>query len=137
MPPKAKPTVYVRAPNDFQVFKSESAVISSLTKAGETIILNAKDPEPEGCLKGFVSDDISSYVKVVGLIDLKVEIARIQKRQTQISKLKEGLQNKISLPSYQEKTPEKIKKENDEKMAGYVTEIAELDKQMETLSKLA
>lgn len=91
VPPKAKPTVYIRAPNDLESFKRETAVVSSLVKAGETIVIGADDAEPEGCLKGFVTDDISTYIKVAGIIDLKVEIQRIEKRQGQIQKLKDQL----------------------------------------------
>lgn len=38
------------------------------------------DSEPAGCLKGFVGDGISIYVKVIGLIDIKLELGRINKR---------------------------------------------------------
>jgi len=40
------------------------------------------------------------------------------------------------LPAYLEKTPENVRQQNDEKLAGYATEIAELDKQAQTISKL-
>ena len=79
----AKPTICIRAPNDLEMFKNEVAVVQALTKAGECIILG-DEPEPEGCLKGFVSDDISCYVKVIGIIDIKLEITRINKRVKQL-----------------------------------------------------
>lgn len=136
VPPKAKPTIYIRAPNDFESFKRETDVVSSLVKAGETIVIGADAAEPEGCLKNFVSDDISTYVKVAGMIDIKVEIQRIEKKQDQISKLKDQLKAKTSLPTYLAKTPENVRKQNDEKLSGYDTELAELNKQVQTLSKL-
>ena len=55
-------------------------MLQSLSKAGEAIVLGANDEIPAGCLKGFVSEKISIYVKVVGLIDIKLEISRINKR---------------------------------------------------------
>lgn len=78
----AKPTVVVQTANAelLEIFKSEVAVVSSLVKAGETIVLGANEEVPTGCLKGFVSDEISIYVKVIGLIDIKLEIGRINKR---------------------------------------------------------
>jgi hypothetical protein len=62
------------------VFKSETSVLTSLMKSGETIILSAEEKIPDGCVKGFVSDEISTFVKVIGLIDINLEINRINKR---------------------------------------------------------
>lgn len=59
------------------MFDQEKDVVQSLVKSGETIILSADDQVPVGCLKGFVSENISVYVKVIGLIDIKLELARI------------------------------------------------------------
>ena len=62
-----------------------------MVKAGETSVLQAGEGEPAGCLKGFVSDGISIYVKVIGLIDIKLEIGRINKRVKQLDDLKQKL----------------------------------------------
>ena len=53
--------------------------------------MQAGEGEPAGCLKGFVSDGISIYVKVIGLIDIKLEIGRINKRVKQLDDLKQKL----------------------------------------------
>lgn len=63
------------------MFIAEKDVIQSLTRAGEVIVLRDGEAEPEGCLSGFVSEEITVYVKVIGLIDIKLELARIAKRQ--------------------------------------------------------
>lgn len=60
-------------------------------KAGEIIVLAGNESEPAGCLKGFVSDEISIYVKVIGLIDIKLEIGRINKRMKQLDDLRQKL----------------------------------------------
>jgi hypothetical protein len=56
----AKPTIVVQTSNAdlLALFKSEVAVVSSLVKAGETIIISGSEEVPAGCLKGFVSDEI-------------------------------------------------------------------------------
>ena len=56
----AKPTIVVQTSNPdlLSLFKSEVAVVSSLVKAGETIIISGSEEVPAGCLKGFVSDEI-------------------------------------------------------------------------------
>ena len=99
-------------------------------------MLGADDLVPAGCLKGFVSENISVFVKVIGLIDIKLEIARITKRLKQLEELASKLQEKINAPTYTEKVPEKIRADNDAKLAGYQTEIDENLKQLKIMETL-
>lgn len=84
-------------------------MITSLVKAGETLVIKGDQQPPEGCLKGFVTDEISIYVKVVGLIDMKLETARIDKRIKEIETLKAGMMKKMTIPNYETKVPESIR----------------------------
>lgn len=133
----AKPTVVVQTANAelLEIFKSEVAVVSSLVKAGETIVLGANEEVPTGCLKGFVSDEISIYVKVIGLIDIKLEIGRINKRVKQLEDFKSKLHQKMNIPNYDTKVPANVKQENTDKMAGYDIELQETLKQTAILEK--
>lgn len=135
----AKPTVVVQTGNPelLQIFKSEVAVVNSLVKAGETFVIGADETEPAGCLKGFVSDEISIYVKVIGLIDIKLEIGRINKRVKQLEDFKMKLNQKMTIPNYDTKVPESVKTENNEKMASYDNELSETLKQLTLLEKLS
>ena len=114
----AKPTVCVSSTSDdlHHMFKREAAVVTSLVKAGETIVLNAGEADPAGCLRGFASDDISIYVKVIGLIDIKLEIVRINKRTKALEDFMQKLDQKMKMPGYESKVPENVRKENTEKM---------------------
>jgi hypothetical protein len=78
----ARPTICIRATKNevYEMFKQEAVVVGSLVKAGETMVIGASEPDPEQCLRGFAYDDIHIFVKVIGLIDIKLEIARINKR---------------------------------------------------------
>ena len=62
------------------MFVSEKDVVQSLARAGEVLILGGGEQEPDGCVSGFVTDEITVYVKVAGLIDINMELARIAKR---------------------------------------------------------
>lgn len=53
---------------------AEKDVLQALSRAGEFLVLSGADKEPEGSLSGFVSDEITVYVKVIGLIDIKLEL---------------------------------------------------------------
>lgn len=97
-----KPTIVVQASTShlLNMFNKEVAVISSLVKAGETLVISGEQQPPEGCLKGFVNDEISIFVKVVGLIDIKLETDRINKRIKELDTLKAGMQKKMTIPNY-------------------------------------
>lgn len=72
----AYPTIYVRAYSEatFNLLKQESLMIQTLARAGSCTVLGKDDPEPEGVLKNHMSDDVETYVKVVGLIDINLEV---------------------------------------------------------------
>ena len=132
----ARPTVAVRAQSaqTKAMFVAEKDVIQSLARAGEVIVLGGAEPEPEGCVSGFVSDDITVYVKVIGLIDIKLELARLAKRRKQLAGLKQKLSDKMAAASYLERVPEQVRKQDAEKLAGYENELATLDAQTANMS---
>lgn len=134
----AKPTIAVqsRTPELHKMFLSQKDVIEALVKSGETNIIAKGEAEPEGSLKGFVSEDISVYVKVIGLIDVKLEIARIAKQNGKLQDLAAKLQAKMDASSYQGRVPDKVKADDAAKLARYKAEIAEMDKQAKNLSNL-
>lgn len=86
-------------------------------------------------MKGFVSDETFIYVKVIGLIDISLEVGRINKRVKQLEDMKSKLEQKINIPDYINKVPEKVRNENAEKMAGYDVELAEVLKQVALMEK--
>ena len=133
----AKPTIFLQTENQElrAIFQQEKTVIQSLVKAGETSVIQPGEDEPAGCLKGFVCDGISIYVKVIGLIDIKLEVGRINKRVKQLEDLKLKLNQKIGAPGYETKVPENVRQENLDKLAGYDNELAETQKQLGILEK--
>jgi valyl-tRNA synthetase len=135
----ANPSIFIKCASDAlkDTFSKETAVFQSLIRAGETTVLGKDAADPEGCIKNFVNDEITIYVKVVGLIDMNMEIQRVQKRIAEIQKLKDGLAKKTQMPGYEKKVPEKVRTENAAKMAGYDTEIKECEKSIADLAKFA
>jgi valyl-tRNA synthetase len=82
-----------------------------------------------------VSEEITSYVKVAGLIDIDLELARIQKRSSQLTDLMDKLTKKMAAPSYTERVPEKVRQQDSEKVTGYENELATLASQTANLTK--
>lgn len=136
----AKPTIGVSVANAElkAMFEGETSVITSLVKSGETFVIETgKDADKaQGCVSCFVTDEIQVLVKVIGLIDLKLEIKRIEKRSKQLEDLATKLKQKIDAPSYLERVPEHVRNENIGKLSGYNVELAAQHAQIEVLAKL-
>jgi valyl-tRNA synthetase len=94
-------------------------------------VLGPSDEEPAGCLKSLISDELIGYIKVVGLIDIKLEIERLDKRNGQLNKYIEDIKKKNSSA----KVPDSIKKDNNEKIATYENEKEENEKSANELKK--
>ena len=98
IPNNAKPTIFLKLADDdlCKVFTQEKSVIQALVKAEGVTILGKSEQEPEGCVKGFVSDEISVYLLAAGLIDFKANLNRLEKDHTRISKAIETLVKKTT-----------------------------------------
>lgn len=77
IPKGATPDISIRCKNgDYvNVLAKEVHMISSLLKVGKINVIGEGDPEPEGSLKNHVSDELQTYIKVAGLIDMKLEVS--------------------------------------------------------------
>jgi len=82
IPNNANPDIFIQCTSGAlqTKFAAESAVFQSLTRSGQTNIIGAKDTVPAGCLKSYINEDLTIYVKVAGLIDINLEIQRVNKR---------------------------------------------------------
>lgn len=63
------------------------------------------------------------------------EIARVQKRITQLGGLKDNLAKKMTMKGYEQKVPAEVREENVKKMTGYETEVKECEKSIDDLKK--
>ena len=124
MPSNARPHIYLRCRSEEwkNYVREGEAVIRSLVKCSELQVLGPEDADPQGCLKNHVNDEIQTYIKVVGLIDIKLELERIKKRQNELTRLMEGQKKKMSIPNYEAKVPESVRNENSDKYNGYELE---------------
>ena len=134
---QAQPAIFIRSTNPeiLKAFEQEKSVFKSLIRSGEVTVLNGEAQDPEGCLKNFLNDEITIYVKVVGVIDIQLELDRIEKRNGQLAKLIEALEKKITMKGYEQKVPENVQKENSDKLTAYKTEVEENLKGAEDLKK--
>ena len=133
----ANPEIYLRCRSaDLkEALAKEVHVIQSLVKSGLVTVLGQEDADPAGSLKNHVNEDIQTYTKVVGLIDIKLEIDRLRKRQKELEKYMDDLKKKTTIPNYETKVPENVKQENAKKMAGYEGEHGENQKSQDEMAQ--
>jgi len=107
VPKSASPAIYIRCkdPETGETFKQEASVFQSLLKCGDVNILSQTDAEPEKCLKDYVNEDFCIYIQVVGIIDISLEIKRVEKNIEAKTKLRDDLAKKMDKPDYAQKVP--------------------------------
>lgn len=110
-------------------------MIKSLGKAGEVIVLQANESAPNGCADGFVTEEITVYIKVVGLIDFKAELKRLDKGKMQLEQRQAKLEQKMAGADYLTKVPEKVQEDDKVRLAGQKTEIEALNRSIANISK--
>jgi valyl-tRNA synthetase len=111
------------------LFAADTNIIQSLVKTSQIDVLGPTDEEPTGCLKNVVTEDLSAYIKVKGLVDINLEIERLNKKNLQLNKFIEDIKKKNSSA----KIPENIKKDNNDKIATYDNEKIENEKSIADL----
>lgn len=78
---------------------------------------------PKGCCLKVISDQLSVLVDLTGLIDVDVEIARLQKDIERVTPMVDQYRRKISAADYASKVPESVQVTNAEKLAAYEAEL--------------
>lgn len=83
-----------------------------MLKSGQVDVLGPNDNDPAGCIKNHVSDELQTFIKAAGLIDIKLETERVKKRNSELLKYAEGIKKKMSIPNYETKVPANVRTEN-------------------------
>jgi len=138
MAKNAKPHIVIRAKqaSDYELIKNETLFIITLAKIGKVDTIEGDAADPEKCVKTHLSENVQIFTNVIGLIDLNLEMERINKRQEKLDKLIEAQEKKMNIKDYELKVKEEVKKDNAEKIVAYQTERKENEKSIEEYKKL-
>ena len=79
----------------------ELDMLKSLLKAGSISVIDKSAPNPDGSSQLYINDDLQTYIKVVGFIDIGEEIQRKEKRNSQIQGLLDTLIKKMNVKGYE------------------------------------
>lgn len=138
VPKNAKPHIVVRARTEesFELVSQEGLYLETMLKASRVEAVGADAEDPKNCLKTHLNEHIQIFVNLIGLVDLNLEIERLNKRQDKLLKLIEGQQKKMGIKDYETKVKEEVKRENLEKLTGYEREKEENEKSIQNFKDL-
>jgi valyl-tRNA synthetase len=62
-----------------------------------------------------------------GMVDFKAEIVKLDKKKGKLMPALTSLRTKMAAASYADRTPEKVRTANDEKLANYEKQLSDLE----------
>ncbi|MBX9681411.1 MAG: class I tRNA ligase family protein [Gemmataceae bacterium] len=131
--PKTNLDVFVRAPQTTaDDFATLSPFIRQLAGVGEFETgPNVAKPQQSA---SFVSPDFEAYVSLKGLIDVAVEIKRLEKQLAEKRKHLQTTQAKLDNPAFSEKAPKELVAQQREVLADTQKQIASIEATIQELS---
>ncbi len=140
LPNKTKTDLYIRVFNDKKLagqLKDFVDVLTTSAYANKVVIAESDSDIPStGCAIVTVSDKCAAHLMLKGTIDPVKEVEKLEKKQGQLKGQLEKLQKAVSIPNYETKVPEDIRKANSEKLSQTETEIARLTDAMASLKAM-
>jgi valyl-tRNA synthetase len=98
-------------------------------------ILPDIDP-PKGASIKVISDNLCLLIDLTELIDLDMELNRLEKEKSRLDNQIDQYKKKIEAPGYENKVPETVKIANSEKLASLHNELHALNSAIETFEKM-
>jgi len=132
-----RPKVYINAKTKetFETLQPYTDIIKALGFAGHISLQHNTTAPTEGCAVNVVNTACEVYVDIRDLIDLEVEISRLEAKRANLTTQRETLLKKINQPAYS-KVPENVRNENAQKLSTFEQEIAATNTAIEGFAKL-
>lgn len=77
------------------------------------------------------------YIQLKGLVDVEAEITKLEKALATVNIGIESTKKKMDMPDYENKVPEKVRQQNQERLEKYETEKTNINKGIENFRSLA
>lgn len=107
---------YIRA------IQEQGSDFCTLAKGVSLTYLPPTESIPKGWGVKVINDQVTLLINLTGLLDVEVEIARLNKELERIEPFLESYRRKIAVPDYETKVPENVRATNAEKLAAYEME---------------
>lgn len=121
---KAKFFYFSENPEIQAALSQQSDDFCTLAKGESLTQLQKPEDAPKGCSVKIISDQLSLYVDLRGLVNAQDEVTRLSKEVDKLENQLAQYEAKTKVPNYEQKVPENVRKLNAEKLAAYETELA-------------
>jgi valyl-tRNA synthetase len=133
---RPKVSVYSDQPWILELCRKEKLLLATLSNTGEVSTITDKaDPSVKGWQLSVINSHTDVFLDINDKIDIKKETERLNSSLKEKEKYVNEIQSKISKPDYETKVPEKIRKDNAEKLNKALVEIEKIKESIASLSK--
>jgi len=128
--PRARPAAYVHARSDAAAAAVERVAteIRALSGCESVAVLRSAEEVPPGCAMELVSEAVSFYINLKGAVDAAAEVEKLRKKAAALAKSRDNVLRQMAAADYTTKVPERIRADNDEKVAKLALEVAEAER---------
>ncbi|KAF4677606.1 hypothetical protein FOL47_000561 [Perkinsus chesapeaki] len=130
LPPKARPHAYIRAvdPEARRVLPKIADHVATMAKLSSLKVIEDASEVPAGTIANVVSEHVTTFMEVAGLVDLSAELKKIEKKMGITQHNLQTYVSKREVPDYEEKVPPQVRHANAAKEESYRAELAEQEK---------
>ncbi|CAK9165068.1 unnamed protein product [Ilex paraguariensis] len=118
-----------------EIIKSRELEISTLGALSSLKVLSKDDAAPAGCKVSVVNEDLSVFLKLRGTLNAEAEREKLMKKMEEIQKQCDGLSKMMNASGYKEKVPQKIHKDNVDKLATLMQELVSFEQARQILEQ--
>eukprot|EP00877_Chromochloris_zofingiensis_P001129 jgi/Chrzof1/11016/Cz05g20150.t1 len=135
---KQRPTVYVSCSDSARsgVLSGLCGEAATLSTSSDVQVLEGGQSAPAGCSVAIVDDATTISMLLKGILDPALEIANLEKKLSQANARADTLRKKMSVPSYQEKTPATVRQDDEDRLAKAEAEAAAAQQHIEEMKKM-
>ncbi|KAG2489910.1 hypothetical protein HYH03_011547 [Edaphochlamys debaryana] len=122
---KQKPHLYIAVTDADKAAQLQSLAleVATLSSSSAVTLLAAGEAAPLGCSVAIVDDSVTVHMLLKGILDPALEIAKLEKKMSELEGRIEQLRKKQGTPAY-EKTPDDVKAADADKIAKAEAELA-------------
>ena len=106
------------------------------TTAGSTTCAPFAVSDPGAFVQIVVSDGVTVYLPLSGIVDPAKEIARLTKRATKLEKEASGLAGRLASPKFAEKAPADVVEKSKKELAELEEQLSSVRERMATMEAL-
>lgn len=127
---KHRPDVWIVAHTEasLQTMREHTYIVQTLGVVGQVQAITKEEEAnlPRGCGFSMVSKELGVHMMLMGHIDVAKEVTKLEKNYDGIKKQLEGHQKKMTIPNYDTKVPEDIRRANTEKEETLTQQLQQL-----------